>query len=159
MRGVPGSFANGCDLALHLSNDLRTAFAYVENAGDDGYIGIDICERFWSKTKEPGSGFQDLGDRFLLIGNGCDHQISDAFGDLFSIRRPGIRNNSDSALIHFGAHVRAVSGAGDQAIQFANRGQYRSGARLQRNHAPGSVVGWHSDHVTCSDGILPAIRL
>src|SRR3981081_1236157 len=103
-------------VTLHLADDLLAAFTGPHRSGDCGDVGIDVGQRFGSEAEKAGARLQNFADRLFLVGNGRDDEVWFGGEYLFGVRGPGIRDDRSRRTGDFGDYVRAIFGAGDDAL-------------------------------------------
>lgn len=126
-----GLLADGLNFSLHFLDRLLTTIRRARDSGDGGNVGVDVGERLRSQAKKARAGLQDFNYRLLLIRDRRDHQVRPGSDDLVSACGPGISDDGDSSVSDLRTNIRAVLGAGDDAIEAADSREDHSRAGLQ----------------------------
>ena len=87
--------------------------------GDRSHVGVDIGEPARCQPEKSHAGLEDRSHRLQLIGNRGQHKVGASGENLLRLRGPGIGDDQARAIRNLGTYVRAILGAGDQAIEQA----------------------------------------
>lgn len=138
-RRLAGASADGFDLRLHVGDEEGGARGGADDCGDGGDVGVDIGEGAGSQSEEAGTGLEDFGYGFFLVGDGGDDEVRMSGGNLAGVGRPGVVQD-EAAGGNIGADIRAVFCAGNEAVELVKSGENGGRARLEADNTLGQMV-------------------
>jgi len=110
--------------------------------GNGGDVSVNVGKRPGSETKETGAGFQNLTDGLFLVGNCGDDEVRFSGDDFHGVNSPGVSDDETRFGRDFGHGIGTILGAGNDALEFADRGEDGGRARLERDDASGVWRAW-----------------